>query len=177
MILANLTDQNFLNLFENWSKVFQKTSDNKLLRKRSLKMEVKGPSFLNNLSYEFKIPKNLKTKADHLVAQVNSKDYLLSALEKKLDLSNSLSDLNKLAELLNKKLNLLGKELKVEIDQELKLPIFKIIDVETREVIRQIPLEEILKLIKYFKKILSSDKFLLESLAENLKGMLLDKEV
>jgi flagellar protein FlaG len=53
---------------------------------------------------------------------------------------------------LNKLLSSLNRALKVEIDRDLKIPVFKIIDLETKEVVRQIPLEEILK----FKKALTA---------------------
>lgn len=53
---------------------------------------------------------------------------------------------------LNKLLSSLNRALKVEIDRDLKIPVFKIIDLETKEIVRQIPLEEILK----FKKALTA---------------------
>jgi flagellar protein FlaG len=53
---------------------------------------------------------------------------------------------------LNKLLSGLNRVLKVEIDKDLKMPVFKLIDLETKEVVRQIPLEEILK----FKKALTA---------------------
>jgi len=53
---------------------------------------------------------------------------------------------------LNKLLSSLNRALKVEIDRDLKMPVFKIIDLETKEVVRQIPFEEILK----FKKALTA---------------------
>ncbi len=53
---------------------------------------------------------------------------------------------------LNKLLSGLNRALKIEIDRDLKIPVFKIVDLETQEVVRQIPLEEILK----FKKALTA---------------------
>lgn len=88
-------------------------------------------------------------------------------------LKETLKNFNKLIETLNKRLDPLSKELKVEIDQELNLPIFKILDKETKEVLRQIPWEETLKLLKYFREINLSDNIKLEK----LKGLLLQKEV
>jgi len=87
---------------------------------------------------------------------------------------------------LNKLLSSLNRALKVEIDRDLKIPIFKIIDLETKEVVRQIPLEEILK----FKKALTAflEKYRVFSGKEaipkvnqgevpDIKGLFLKKEV
>lgn len=89
------------------------------------------------------------------------------------NLKEFLKEFNKLVEKLNKKLNPYNKVLKVEIDQDLKIPIFKIIDVETNEVIRQIPLEEWIKLWKAFEK-LQKEELLNYS---ELKGLFLKTEV
>ncbi len=87
---------------------------------------------------------------------------------------------------LNKLLSGLNRALKVEIDKELKIPVFKIIDLETEEVVRQIPLEEILK----FKKALTAflEKYgalsgkenlgkMNKGEAPNIKGLFLKREV
>ena len=75
----------------------------------------------------------------------------------------------KYLERINRVLDPLRKELRVEIDQDLNIPILKIIDKETNEVIRQIPLEEILKLIKNIEKFLNSENVNIKY----LKGILL----
>ena len=87
---------------------------------------------------------------------------------------------------LNKLLSSLNRALKVEIDRDLEIPVFKIIDLETKEVVRQIPLEEILK----FKKALTAflEKYGALSSKEaihkvnqggvlDIKGLFLKKEV
>ncbi|MCS7278945.1 MAG: flagellar protein FlaG [Thermodesulfobacteriaceae bacterium] len=74
---------------------------------------------------------------------------------------------------IDRKLSLLNKGLKIEIDEELKIPVFKIIDLETKEVLRQIPWEELLKLRKILKNL--SEKELKNR--EFLKGLFLEKEV
>jgi len=89
------------------------------------------------------------------------------------ELKETLKNFNKLVDLLNKRLDPLNKELKIEIDQDLNIPIFKILDKETKEVLRQIPWEESLKLLKYFREMNFSDNINLEK----LKGLLLQKEV
>lgn len=74
---------------------------------------------------------------------------------------------------INKKLDLLNKGLRIEIDEELKIPVFKIIDLETKEILRQIPWEEVLKLRKFLKNL--SEEELKNK--EFLKGLFLKKEV
>jgi flagellar protein FlaG len=61
-------------------------------------------------------------------------------------------ELKRVVKELNTLLSSLNRALKVEIDRDLEIPVFKIIDLETKEVVRQIPLEEILK----FKKALTA---------------------
>ncbi len=81
--------------------------------------------------------------------------------------------LNKILEILNRRLNPLEKELKIEIDKDLNMPIFKIIDKRTKEVLRQVPLEEIVKFLKGFEKFLKLEQIK----EEDLKGLLFKKEV
>ncbi|GEM_PF-2476166 len=74
---------------------------------------------------------------------------------------------------IKERLNPLNKVLKVEIDKDLKVPVFKIIDKDTKEVIRQIPWEETLKLWKALEELLKKEG--LEK--TELKGIFLEKEV
>lgn len=60
----------------------------------------------------------------------------------------SQEELNKIMEELRHKLNMLEKYLKIDIDSELKMPISKIIDMRTEEVIRQIPPEWIVDILR-----------------------------
>lgn len=60
----------------------------------------------------------------------------------------SQEELNKIMEELRHKLNMLEKYLKVDIDSELKMPISKIIDMRTEEVIRQIPPEWVIDILR-----------------------------
>ena len=89
------------------------------------------------------------------------------------ELEKFFKNFDKYLERINQVLNSLNKELRVEIDQELNIPIFKIINKETNEIVRQIPLEEILKLIKSIEKFLESQRVD----EEYLKGLLLKPEV
>lgn len=89
------------------------------------------------------------------------------------ELERIFRNLDKYTEKINEILNPLNKELKVEIDEELNIPIFKIINKQTNEVIRQIPLEEILRIAKNMEKLLESQK----EGEKYLKGLLLKAEV
>jgi len=54
---------------------------------------------------------------------------------------------------LNKKLQMLNSQLKVETDEDTGIRVIKIIDKETDEVIRQIPPEVMLKIAKYLDEV------------------------
>ncbi len=75
-------------------------------------------------------------------------------------------------EKLNKILFSYQRALKIEIDKDLNLPVYKIIDLETNEIIKQIPLEEILKLKKAILEFLNNEF----KNPEILKGVFLEKE-
>lgn len=56
--------------------------------------------------------------------------------------------IQKTLEEIRKKLDYLNKYLKIEIDDQLEIPVVKIIEKETNKVIRQIPPEYLLELMK-----------------------------
>jgi flagellar protein FlaG len=80
---------------------------------------------------------------------------------------------NEILKELKERLDPLSKVLKVEIDKDLKIPVFKIIDEDTKEVIRQIPWEEVLKLWKALKELLQKEGIS----SQEIKGLFLRKEV
>ncbi len=62
--------------------------------------------------------------------------------------------LKKAADNLQKKLSMLNSsELKIETDKETGIQVVKIIDQETKEVVKQLPPETILKIAKYIDEI------------------------
>jgi len=63
-------------------------------------------------------------------------------------------ELKKLVEDLQKKFDLFSKYLKIEIDHDLDIPVVKIIDKQTNQVVRQIPPEYLLKLMKNIDQML-----------------------
>lgn len=66
-----------------------------------------------------------------------------------------------------------NKDLKIEFDNTLKIPIYKIIDIISKEVIKQIPLEDIVDFKRALYEFL---KRYLENRAQ-VKGLFLEKEV
>ena len=54
---------------------------------------------------------------------------------------------------LNKKLELLNSQLRIETDEDTGIQVIKIVDKDTKEVIRQIPPEAVLKVAKYLNEV------------------------
>ncbi|MFN4306881.1 flagellar protein FlaG [Sulfurihydrogenibium azorense] len=63
-------------------------------------------------------------------------------------------ELKKLIEELQNKISYLNKSLKIEIDRDINEPIIKIVEVETNNVIRQIPPDYMINIIKNINKML-----------------------
>ena len=79
--------------------------------------------------------------------------------KKEEDLFNGLSQqakndiISQTAKKLNEKMEMLQTSLKVEIDKDTGIQVVKIIDDKTKEVIRQLPPETMLKIAKYIDEI------------------------
>ena len=71
-------------------------------------------------------------------------------------------ELQKLIEEVKRKFDMLSKYLKIDIDQELEMPVVKIMEKDTNRVIRQIPPDYLLELMKRIDQLL---------------GLLVEKEV
>jgi len=74
----------------------------------------------------------------------------------------SQEELNKLMEELKHKFSMIEKYLQIDIDQQLRMPISKIIDMRTEEIIRQIPPDWIVDILRRM---------------EELRGVFYSKEV
>ncbi|HHG74335.1 MAG TPA: flagellar protein FlaG [Persephonella sp.] len=61
--------------------------------------------------------------------------------------------LKKAVENMNKKFEMLNSQLKVEVDEDTGIRVVKIVDKETKEVVRQIPPEVMLKIAKYLDEV------------------------
>ncbi len=115
-----------------------------------------------------KIGQNMIEEVSSLVGDENGSSYI--------------KEQEALIKELNRWFSSLNRALKVEIDDELRIPIFKIIDLETKEVVRQIPIEDILKFKKAFTQFLEKYGYLNSSEEKgnwevSLKGLFLRKEV
>ena len=134
-------------------------------------MEIKGPGLFINLNNS-----NIEITGNRVKASVNP-NFNVDLIKKREEIIREFQriskNFDKYLEKINEVLNPLNKELRVEIDQELNIPIFKIINKETNEVIRQIPLEEILRIVKNIEKFLESQKID----KKYLRGLLLKAEV
>jgi flagellar protein FlaG len=63
-------------------------------------------------------------------------------------------ELQKLIEEVRKKFDMLSKYLKIDIDQELEIPVVKIMERDTNRVIRQIPPDYLLELMRRIDQLL-----------------------
>jgi len=63
-------------------------------------------------------------------------------------------ELQRLIEEVKKKFDMLSKYLKIDIDQELEIPVVKIMERDTNRVIRQIPPDYLLELMKRIDQLL-----------------------
>jgi len=63
-------------------------------------------------------------------------------------------ELQKLMEEVKRKFDMLSKYLKIDIDQELEIPVVKIMERDTNQVIRQIPPDYLLELMKRIDQLL-----------------------
>jgi Uncharacterized flagellar protein FlaG len=63
-------------------------------------------------------------------------------------------ELQRLIEEVKRKFDMLSKYLKIDIDQELEIPVVKIMERDTNRVIRQIPPEYLLELMKRIDQLL-----------------------
>ncbi len=67
--------------------------------------------------------------------------------------SVSQEELNKLVEELRHKFSLIEKYLQIDIDEQLKMPISRIIDMRTEEIIRQIPPDWIVDILRRMEEL------------------------
>ncbi len=118
-------------------------------------MEIKGVS-VSQSEIKKEISKSLKENSP--TPAQNKENIFQKEPAQEKSLADSLKVFkNQFFERLNKVLYSYNKALKIEIDKDLKIPVYKIIDLETKEVIKQIPLEDILKLKKAILEIIKRE--------------------
>lgn len=143
-------------------------------------MEIKGIILNKKNLYSQSIQKNNANSLSNLSTPFVSQKPLLAQKDKMTgDLLHFLEtffrerglpvDFEKLQRILLS----INKDLKIEIDESLRTPIYKIIDILSKEVLKQIPLEDVVD----FKRALY--EFLKEYLEDraSLKGLFLEREV
>ncbi len=110
-------------------------------------MDVKPVSQIQS-SIEMNVQNITSAKTDRpdAVSKADSKDRFESK-----ELSPEM--LEELVKELKKKLSMLNTQLKISIDKDTDMVVVKVIDKETKEVIRQIPPEYVLKIVKYLDEI------------------------
>lgn len=111
------------------------------------------------------LPKNAPSQGEESISQKELREEVLPPSQE--------PPKNAFLERLNKILFSYHKALKIEIDEDLKIPVYKIIDLETKEVLKQIPLEDLLKLKKAIKDILEKEL----KKGDFLKGIFFEREV
>jgi len=89
--------------------------------------------------------KPTKTESSSHSDRANNQELELKKLSPKM--------LEELVKELEKKLSMLNTQLKISIDKDTDMVVVKVIDKETKKVIRQIPPEYVLKIVKYLDEI------------------------
>jgi flagellar protein FlaG len=79
-------------------------------------------------------------------------DQQVQEVQEKRDIKPE--ELQKLIEEVKRKFDMLSKYLKIDIDQELEMPVVKIMERDTNRVIRQIPPDYLLELMKRIDQLL-----------------------
>jgi flagellar protein FlaG len=100
-------------------------------------------------------------KSEAKAEQAEAKDQTLSAV--------TADELGEAVENINQFVNSQGRTLNFSVDEESGKPVVKVIDFETKEVIRQIPSEEVLTMAKAIKR-------LQEDLG-SATGLMIDKKI
>lgn len=103
------------------------------------------------------------TEATHSksMQQQNSADLAQKELQAQLEKLDA-KQLEDIFDDFKQKFDYLNQHLKIEIDEELNRPIVKIVDKETKEVVRELPPEQLVQLAKKI---------------DQMVGLLFDKEV
>lgn len=135
---------------------------------------------LSSSEFLFENPAKATSKRQKINSQSKPLSSVLKPAEKN-EVSGPLNDATSIQpnffinlEKINRILLSINKALEIEIDKDLQYPIYKIIDVTTKEVLKQIPLEDIVD----FKRALY--EFLREVSKEketSLRGIVLEREV
>ena len=117
-------------------------------------MEIKAVNSINS-SLEMN-SQNIKNSQIEIEENKNGSKEIKDQIKElfdKLDTKSQNDILKKSIEEINKKFNMLNSQLKIEIDRDTNIKVAKIIDTQTKKVIRQIPPETVLKIAKYVDEV------------------------
>ena len=113
------------------------SSNQATLQMNSQTSNIEQAKKINDENISNGIQNNLKQEIDSMQKQKVNKD-----------------ELKKATETLQQKLSMLTQsQLKIETDEDTGIQVVKIIDQETKEVVRQLPPETVLKIAKYIDEI------------------------
>ncbi len=94
----------------------------------------------------------ISNKLDRTNIQDSNESSNIREKQRKKDI-HSPEVIEKIVEDLKKKLSMLNTQLQIKIDKDTDMIVIKVIDKETKKVIRQIPPEYVLKIAKYLDEI------------------------
>ncbi len=125
-----------------------------------MKIEPIGQGF--NVEQQVLVQRQVQNRALEGMRKQVEREIQQAQQESQENRSVKSEELQKLLEELKRKFDMLSKYLKIDIDAELEIPVAKIIEKDTNRVIRQIPPDYLLDLMKKIDQML---------------GILLQKEV
>jgi len=128
--------------------------------RRDMKMGPVGQGF--NVEQQVLVQRQVQNRALEGMRKQVEREIQQAQQEAQESRSVKSEELQKLLEELKRKFDMLSKYLKIDIDTELEIPVAKIIEKDTNRVIRQIPPDYLLDLMKRIDQML---------------GILLKKEV
>lgn len=100
--------------------------------------------------------KNSQVSGEHISIENNRNAELQDQSNDwfhKLDSKEQNDIIKKSIEEINKKFDMLDSHLKIQMDRDTNMKVVKIIDNQTKKVIRQIPPEAVLKIAKYIDEV------------------------
>ncbi len=114
-------------------------------------MDVKA---LNSTSSALQMQsQNVSAQNDAQNARLQQERLPANEALEKLDPKVQNDIIRKSVEELNKKMSMLNSQLKIETDEDTGIQVVKIVDSETKEVIRQLPPDVVLKIAKYIDEV------------------------
>lgn len=122
-----------------------------------MKIDALSPNQLNMEEVaKADIGKNIQNQLQNQGFQLDDNKKIIDkdTLYSERELLKDPEELKKLIKELTSKLSYLNSQLKIEIDSEINKPIVKIMDINTNQVIRQIPPDYLLNIIKNINKLL-----------------------